>query len=300
MIFPPSRVHRILSFSTPDIPPLLSCPIFQFSPLSGAFLLYDTQMRAQGILLDLEGVLYQDNTPISGAFEALEKLHGAGLAIRYLTNTTTRCRLRIVERMSRMGFGVNEREVFTPAIAARRYLESGGLSSVYLATEPDLSEDFQGIAQDDHAPDAIIMGDVHTRFDWDLLDHLFSMVFSGARLIALHKNRYSRRDGRIALDLGPFVAAIEYAAGVEAIVMGKPAIGFFQMALQDMGLESENVIMVGDDPFSDIGGANGAGIRSVQVKTGKYKPFAPGEAPEPDALIDSISDLPTLLGVAAP
>jgi len=261
-------------------------------------------MRTLGIFLDLEGVMYQDGTPIDGASETLVSLHGAGIQIRYLTNTTTRCRMRIVEQMSGFGFTSTEHEVFSPAIAARRYLESENLSSVYLATETDLLTDFEGVVLDDHAPDAVIMGDLHTRFDWSLLDRLFDMVQSGARLVALHKNRYCRRDGRISLDLGPFVAALEYAAGIEAIVMGKPDAGFFQMALKDMGLDPSEVIMVGDDPYSDIAGARNAGIRAVQVRTGKFRPLGPGETPDPDTIADniigSIADLPPLLGIARP
>ncbi len=260
-------------------------------------MLYAWPMRAQAVLLDLEGVLYQDDAPVGGASETLTALHDAGIQIRYLTNTTTRCRKRIVERMSGFGFSVTEYEVFSPAIAARRYLESEHLSSVYLATEPGLSTDFDGVTLNDYAPDAVIMGDLHVRFDWSLLDRLFTMVQAGARLIALHKNRYCRRDGRIALDLGPFVAAVEYATGVDAVVMGKPEAGFFRMALKDMNMDSDDVIMVGDDPFSDIGGARDSGIRAVQVKTGKYKPLDPGEAPEPDAIIGSIADIPALLGI---
>lgn len=253
-------------------------------------------MKTMGILLDLEGVLYQDGVAIEGATEALDRLRQAGFAIRYLTNTTTGSRARIVQRMAGMGFVVDESDVFSPAIATRRYLETQGLTSVYLATEPDLLADFTGVPSDDKSPDAVIMGDVHTRFDWEYLNRLFDMVQAGARLVALHKNRYCRRDGCVALDLGPFVAAIEYATGTQAVIMGKPDPGFFAMALRDMDLAAEDVLMVGDDPFSDVGGAKNAGIRAVQVKTGKYRPLKPGEAPKPDALLDSITGLPELLG----
>ena len=258
-------------------------------------------MRAKGLLLDLEGVLYQDGSVLNGAVEALQSLKEADIQIRYLTNTTTRCRRQIVERIQGYGIGVSEDEVFSPAIATRFFLESKSLTSLFLATESDLLEDFRGFELDSKTPEAVIMGDIHTRFNWATLDHIFALVQSGVCLIALHKNRYCRRDGHISLDLGPFVTAIEYASGVEAIVMGKPDAGFFHMALRDLDLPHSDVVMVGDDPYSDIGGARSAGIRAVQVKTGKYKPLVygegSGEAPEPDALIGSIADLPALLEI---
>ncbi len=254
-------------------------------------------MKTQGLLLDLQGVLYQDGSLIKGAAEALQALQGAGLEVRFLTNTTTKPQRLIAERLMEYGLQVSLKDVFSPAIAARGYLVSQNLESLFLASEPELLEDFEGFPQEVETPDAVIMGDMHTRFDWLMLDRIFVMVQHGSRLIALHKNRYCRRDGHIALDLGPFVAAIEYATGTDAIVMGKPDQGFFQMALQDMGLLPADVVMVGDDPFSDIGGAKAAGIRAVQVKTGKYNPSLAGEAPEADETIASIADLPALLGL---
>ena len=118
----------------------------------------------------------------------------------------------------------------------------------------------------------------------------------GARLIALHKNRYCRREDGIGLDVGPFVAALEYAANTQAVVVGKPSPDFFQLALDDMGATAADTMMVGDDIDADIGGAQGAGLKAVQVRTGKYTE-SDLEHPtvRPDFHIDSIATLPDLI-----
>jgi len=249
----------------------------------------------KGLLLDLQGVLYIDGEPIAGARDAVTAIRRSGLAVRFLTNTTTRPRREIASRMASMGFDVDVSQVFTPGIAAAALLRKDGITRIHLAAEDALAEDFEGFDLAPDRPDAVVMGDLHTRFDFETLNRIFGETRNGARLIALHKNRYCRRGGEIALDLGPFVAAVEYAAGVEATLVGKPNAAFFRLALGELGCTAEDAMMVGDDPFSDIDGAAAVGMQTAQVRTGK---FAAGEsgATRPTVAVDSIADLPGAIG----
>lgn len=250
-------------------------------------------MSIGAVLLDLEGVLHQDGVALPGSVEAVAALRVAGLGLRFLTNTTTRPRSAIATRLRAMGFAVDDGEIFTPALAARGVLIDLGVARVHLAAPPVLAEDFAGFSLVETAPEAVVMGDLHTGFSWQRLDGLFGMIIDGARLVALHKNRYCRREGRLALDLGPFVAALEYAAEVEAEVVGKPSPAFFRLGLASLGVEPVAAVMVGDDLIADIGGAQSAGIRAVQVETGKYDPRDRDHPRiEPDARIPSIAALP--------
>ena len=228
-------------------------------------------MTFRGLLLDLEGVLHQGDVPIPGAVEALRDLQQSGLAIRYLTNTTTRPRRAIAARLQALGFAVETNEVFSPPAAAARLLADLGAERLHLAAAPELAEDLTEFEMVDDAPDAVVVGDLYRDFTWDRLNGLFQRIAAGATLVALHKNRVSRREEGISLDLGPFVAALEYAAGVEARVVGKPAKDFFDLALGSLGLAPQEVLMVGDDIEADIAGALTAGLAAVQVKTGKYR-----------------------------
>lgn len=245
----------------------------------------------RGVLLDLEGVLYQDDAPIFGAIETVARLHAAQLSLRFLTNTTTQPRRHIVERMGQMGFDVDIDHFFSPALAAGKLLKDINITRLFLAAPVGLKEDFLDFELVEHDAGAVVLGDLYLDFDWPRLNQAFEMLHSGAQLLALHKNRYCRRGDHIALDLGPFVAALEYAAGVEARVAGKPSPAFFTTALASMGLECHETIMVGDDIEADIGGAQRIGIRGIQVRTGKYNPNRISSI-EPDAVIDSVAELP--------
>jgi hypothetical protein len=87
------------------------------------------------------------------------------------------------------------------------------------------------------------------------------------------------------------VAALEYAAGVEAVVVGKPAPAFFLLALSQLGVEAQHAAMVGDDVESDVIGAIRAGMRGVLVRTGKFREDVAAAAdPPPSATIDSIAE----------
>jgi HAD superfamily hydrolase (TIGR01458 family) len=265
---------------------------------AGNPLLYAEVMNMRGLLLDLEGVLYEGDTPIPGVADAIGALGALGFEIRYLTNTTTRSRQAIVDRLTGMGFTLRAEHVFTPSIAAGRLLRTRNLTRIHLAAAPELAEDFSDVELVEDDPEAIILGDLYKVFDWDRLNALFRMMQQGALLVALHKNRYCRREGNIALDLGPFVAALDYAAGTRAEVVGKPSVLFFDLALADLGLDAKSVAMVGDDIEADIGGAGQAGLTTIQVQTGKFtSKDRDHPSIRPDHCIGSAADFPRLLSV---
>jgi HAD superfamily hydrolase (TIGR01458 family) len=141
------------------------------------------------------------------------------------------------------------------------------------------------------------MGDLGAAFGYDVLNHAFRQVMDGADLIALQKNRYWMRADGLSLDAGPFVAAIEFATNQEAYVVGKPARGFFDQVLADVGVSPAAAAMIGDDVESDIGGALRAGLAAILVRTGKYREESVRESGiEPTEVVDSIADVPRLLG----
>jgi HAD superfamily hydrolase (TIGR01458 family) len=253
------------------------------------------------LLVDLDGVLYVEDEPVPGAVEAVAALRALGLRLRFVTNTTARSRARTLEKLGHLGFGVPERELVTPAALAVRHCAERDHRRVALVMNEDVKVDFAGLEEVAEHADAVILGDLGPAFGYDVLNRAFRLVMDGAELVALQKNRYWLRADGLSLDVGPFVAAIEYATGQEAFVVGKPAPGFFGLVLGDLGVDAGRAAMVGDDVESDIGGALGAGLRAILVRTGKYRPEALRSAGvAPSATVDSIADVPPLLAGGAP
>jgi HAD superfamily hydrolase (TIGR01458 family) len=249
------------------------------------------------VLLDLDGVLYVEGELLPGAAEAVQRLRGAGMALRFVTNTTANSRSQTLEKLRGFGIELEEDELVTPAALARRHCEDAGHRTVALIMNDDVKADFEGLEEADTDVDAVIMGDLGEQFGFRILNQAFRLVMDGAELVALQKNRVWLTADGLSLDAGPFVAAIEYAAGKDAFVVGKPSAGFFDIVLADLGADRDSVAMVGDDVETDIGGALEAGIAAVLVRTGKYREdFVRDSGIEPTATIDSVADLPELLG----
>lgn len=250
----------------------------------------------RALLVDLDGVLYVEERPIEGAPEAVGKLREAGLGLRFVTNTTARSRRQTLERLDRVGLGVSEEELVTPAALARRHCADAGHERVALIMNEDVKEDFEGLTDAEESVDAVVIGDLGEAFGFEILNRAFRLVMDGAELIALQKNRFWLTPDGLSLDAGPFVAAIEYATAQEALVVGKPSKAFFGLVLEDLGAEPASSAMVGDDVETDVGGAIQAGLAGILVRTGKYREdFVRESGVEPTATVDSIVDVPALI-----
>ena len=228
-------------------------------------------MQARAALIDIEGVLIAGGRAIDGSIDALARLRAAGVGIRFVTNTTRKVRADVVRDLRALGFALDPREVLTCALAARRMLLDRGLRP-HLLVHPGLRPEFDGIPTDH--PNAVVVGDAGEGFSYGALNAAFRVLIDppGATLIALATNRYYRAADGLALDAGPFVAALEYGAGLRATVTGKPAEPLFRDALDELGVPAPDAVMIGDDAEMDIGGAARLGLRTVLVRTGKYRP----------------------------
>jgi HAD superfamily hydrolase (TIGR01458 family) len=246
----------------------------------------------RGALVDIDGTLLAGDRPIPGAARTVERLRDAGIAFRYLTNTSRRSRAAVAAALAGAGFPADPGLVLTPAALARRLVEQSPRPRAAVLVAPEARADFAGIDDDRIAPAWVVMGDLGEGFSYALLNEAFRLLRGGAELVALHRQRFWRPAGvgEEVLDVGPFVAALEYATGRAARLVGKPSADFFRLALQELGLAAEDVVMIGDDPDSDAAGARSAGLRSILVRTGK--PLGTGAAePCADRIVDSIADL---------
>ena len=251
-------------------------------------------MRVKGLLIDLDGTLYTNDGPVEGAREALEHLDSVGIAYRYITNATHKPRREVASHLEALGFSAESGRIFTPAAAAAERLRAEGVSCYPLVAE-SLLEDLKGIPTTDDSPGCVLVGNLGEGFTYERLNAAFRHLMEGAQLFALLKNRYwQTAGGGLSLDAGPFVAALEYASGKPATIVGKPERAFFELAVKDLGLPPEAVAMVGDDPELDVGGARSAGLRAILVKTGRFRPGS-GPPPGADLVLESVARLPEVL-----
>lgn len=224
-------------------------------------------VKIGGLLLDIGGVLYQGDEAIAGSAEALTALRERSLPFHLLTNTTRTARASLASKLRSFGIDVTEEEIVTPASVAAAILNRDG-AKPHLLVHPDLLPDCpEGAAE----PNAVLIGDAGEHFTFENMNRAFKVLIEGGTLYALGRNRFFRGKDGFELDAGPFVAALEYAAKTEAVLIGKPSKDFFVTAAHAMGLAPEATLMVGDDLESDIEGALAAGLQAVLVRTGKFR-----------------------------
>lgn len=255
-------------------------------------------MKIRSLLIDLDGVLYTGDRLIPGAAETLAWLARRNYTFRFISNTTRRSRTAIALRLGRMGLDIPPSSIFTPAVAATAFIRDRGGSVVHLLATADVCREFEdsGLICRQEESDYVVVGDAGDGFTYRDLTVAFRNVLRGIPLLALERDRYWMGEDGLLLSAGPFVAAIEYATGARAELIGKPSANFFKRALDSMGAVPEKTAMVGDDVLTDIGGAMECGMQGVLVRTGKFREDTLRDAPRaPNAVIDSIADLPAFL-----
>lgn len=254
-----------------------------------------------GVLLDLDGVVYVGDEAVPGAAETVARLRADGIPFRFLTNTTSRPRSAIVEKLARLGVAADAAHLLTPAVAAAAWLRREGIECPALFVPDATAEEFAGFerlaASIDEGAGAVVLGDLGEGWDFATLNRAFRLLMANpaAPLVALGLTRYWRAEDGLRLDVGAYVRALEYATGRSAVVLGKPDAAFYSTAVAALGVVPADVVMVGDDLRTDVEGAQRAGLTGVLVRTGKFTPADLESDIRPDAVLNSIADLPRWL-----
>ncbi|KAM4033016.1 phospholysine phosphohistidine inorganic pyrophosphate phosphatase [Anomaloglossus baeobatrachus] len=230
----------------------------------------------RAVLLDVSGVLYDSGgsaggSAITGSPEAVSRIRQSSLKLRFCTNESQATRAQFVRKLQKFGFNICEDEVTAPGPAARKLMLEQGLRP-HLLVHDDLLPEFDSI--DKSKPNCVVIGDAAENFSYQNVNQAFQVLVNLEKpvLISLGKGRYYKETDGLMLDVGAYMKALEYACDITAEVVGKPSKNFFLSALDELGMQPHEAVMIGDDVVNDIGGAQSCGIRGVLVRTGKYRP----------------------------
>ncbi len=250
------------------------------------------------VLFDLDGVVYEGERPIPGAAEAVAWFQDRSIPHLFLTNTTSRSRAALVEKLARFGIATDASRILTPAAAALVWLQTRIKGKVALFVPPATRAELApvpALADDaETGAAAVVIGDLGEAWDFATLNRAFRLLMTdpAPTLVALGMTRFWKAEDGMRLDAGPFVAALEFATSAEPVVLGKPAAPFFQAALETLSVPATGVVMIGDDIRNDVEAAKKLGLGGVLVRTGKFRPGDLALGVECDAVLDSVADLP--------
>jgi HAD superfamily hydrolase (TIGR01458 family) len=258
----------------------------------------NTLSTIKGVLFDMDGVLYVGSQAIAGAVEAVGRIRASGMPCRFVTNTSTLSLASLQRKINALGFSIPANEIISAPQATLLYLKNQPDPVCRLLLADDVKQDFRELRQSDTTANYIVIGDIGDAWSYALLNEVFNCLVKGAKLIAIHKNRFWQTEHGLQMDIGGFIDGLEYASGVKAMIIGKPSADFFGIALDDMGLKADEAAMIGDDIDADVGGGQRAGLKGILVKTGKYRQsYTDASSVKPDLVIDSVADLPEVLGI---
>ena len=251
------------------------------------------------ILLDIDGVLHVSGEPIRGAPAAVRRLRENGHRLRFVTNNTTQSRAVLAGNLRELGFELDDDELQTTALAAARELAGKRVLALTMAA---VLEDLEGVHIVGEDAEAVLVGgadeteETSRVFSYMNLARAFHELEGGAELYCLHRNRWWQTSRGPLLDSGCFVAGLEYAAELDATVVGKPSAAYFAAAVEALDADPELTWMVGDDIDADVAGAQRFGLRTALVRTGKFRPDeVERSGTTPDVLLSSVADLPRWL-----
>ncbi|MFL0810414.1 MAG: TIGR01458 family HAD-type hydrolase [Agarilytica sp.] len=255
----------------------------------------------KGILIDLDGAIFQGEHLMPGAEALIRKLQSEQFPHLFLTNSSARPRQAIVDKLSRLGLTVTPQEILTPAVAAAQWLCEHSIERLALLLPRDTTEDLVGFEIVSLAgraqPEAIIIGDLGENWSYNKLNFAFRHLMESPppKLIALGMTRYWRSPEGLNLDVAPFIKALEFASGAQAEVVGKPSPTYFEECLHILDCKAEDCGMVGDDIYADVKGAQDAGLKGILVRSGKFREQDLQSGVTPDHVLDTVVDIDRLL-----
>jgi glycerol-1-phosphatase len=247
-----------------------------------------------GFAIDLDGVVWRGGDSIEGAAEGLSAIRAAGKPLVFLTNNAAFTPESVVERMSKGGFEAKAAEVITSAHAARDWINEHGMVGTpsFVLGEAAVIGQFRDILEVLPLTEGQRVGLVlvarDLEFTYERLHLTSQAVRNGAALIAANRDILLPVPGGFEPGTGAILAAIEAASGAQAIIVGKPELPMMKAAERRLG--TDHVLMIGDQPHSDVLGARRIGWAAALVLSGVTTDSSALD-PEPDYVIPSLGSI---------
>jgi NagD protein len=253
-----------------------------------------TGVLMYGYLIDMDGVIYRGNQLIPGADRFIKELRSADIPFMFLTNNSQRTRRDVATKLQRLGMDVEEEHVFTCAMATARFLarqKPGG--TAFVIGEGGLLHALHtnGYSIVDKDPDYVVIGEGRT-LNFEMAEAALGMILGGAKLIATNMDPNCPTQHGSRPGCGAIVAMLEAAAGVKAFSVGKPSPVMLRDARKELGLGTDQTIVIGDTMDTDILGGVQLEFKTVLVLSGGTQQSDLVKfAYRPDKIVNSIADL---------
>jgi 4-nitrophenyl phosphatase len=228
-------------------------------------------IKLKGLVIDMDGVLWQGDMPLPGLCEFFDVLRRRGIKYILATNNNTQTPDGFVQKAGRMGVEVQPEEVINAAVATVEYLCSKYPlgSRIYVVGEVPLKGLIEraGFTLADHNVCAVV-ATLDRQLTYDMLKRATLLIRAGADFIGPNPDPCYPTPEGIVPGGGAVVAAISAGAGCQPLIIGKPESWMFKICLQRMQLGVEETASLGDRLETDILGGQRIGLKTILVLSG--------------------------------
>ena len=249
---------------------------------------------AQGLLIDMDGVVYGGETMIPEADAFIGKLLREQIPFMFMTNNSQRTRLEAVRKLARLGIKVTENHVYNSAMATGKFLASQiPEGTAYVLGEGGLLSSLHenGIRLVTTEPDFVVLGEGRN-FTLEMVQRAVDMILAGAKFVITNRDPSPKKKGWDNLGIAATAAMIEEATGIKAFVIGKPSPVMMRGARKALGLEAAETTIIGDTMDTDIKGGVQMGYKTILVLSGMTKrEHLSRFAFKPDMVVESVHNI---------
>lgn len=249
---------------------------------------------SNGLLIDMDGVIYGGDEMIQGADEFIARLLKDKIPFMFMTNNSQRTRLEVVRKLKKLGISVTENHVYTSAMATGKFLSDqapGG--TAYVLGEGGLLTSLHEnkLTLVETEPDFVVLGEGRN-FTLEMVQKAVDMILGGAKLIATNRDPSPKKPGWNNLGISAITAMIEEASGRKAFSTGKPSPVMMRYARKALNLETAETTVIGDTMDTDIQGGVQMGYKTILVLSGITKKEELNHyAFKPDMVAGSVKDI---------
>lgn len=249
-------------------------------------------------LMDMDGVLVRGRTPIPGATDFIDRLTKRNIPFLVITNNPLYTPRDLAYRLQNGGINIPANRIFTSAMATARFLSTQNAESkVFVIGEAGLHEAIYtaGLIMTDHEPDYVVLGETNGYNQLEITKAM-RLIERGARFIATNPDPSGPTEEGLVPACGAMAALIEKATGISPFFVGKPNPLMMRMALNHLGVHSEDSVMIGDRMDTDIIAGVSSGMDTYLVLTGITKRSEVPKFPyQPTMIFESIADIASTL-----
>ena len=249
----------------------------------------------QGVICDMDGVLYHGNRLLPGAAEFVNWLIENDKNFLFLTNSSQYTPRELQQKLARMGINVDQSHFYTSALATAHFLDNQapGCSAYVIGEHGVLNALYDmGITYNDVDPDYVVVGEASS-YNLEQITKAVRLVNAGARLIGTNSDLTGPTENGIAPACRALISPIELATGRTAYFVGKPNPLMMRTGLRLLGVHSEDAVMVGDRMDTDIIAGIETGLDTVLVLSGVTRRVDTEMYPyRPTIVLDSVGDIP--------